>query len=105
MKAVDFVEVLVKECEPEVTGEIGIRALALFMGVLETEWLGRIATMAKLTTAEGLLYEALVVRPKFGVVSEVRFGRIPQIGYAVSEDEKTRPKFGTRPGVGNRLTF
>jgi predicted dehydrogenase len=60
IEQVDFVEAIVNDREPEVTGEIGLRALALIMGFLETDLLGRIATMAELTTAEGLPYEALV---------------------------------------------
>ena len=60
IEQVDFIEAIVKDREPEVTGEIGLRALALIMGFLETELLGRIATMAELTTSESLPYEALV---------------------------------------------
>ena len=60
IEQVDFVEAIVKDRAPEVTGEIGLRALALIMGFLETELLGRIATMEELTTAAGLPYEALV---------------------------------------------
>ncbi|MEZ4617950.1 MAG: hypothetical protein R2867_20910 [Caldilineaceae bacterium] len=45
------------------TGRSGC-ALALIMGFLETELLGRIATMEELTTSEGLPYEALVVDAK-----------------------------------------
>ena len=60
IEQVDFIDAIVKDREPEVTGEIGLRALALLMGFLETELLGRIATMAELTTSESLPYEALV---------------------------------------------
>lgn len=60
IEQVDFVEAIVNDRDPEVTGEIGLRALALIMGFLETELLGRIATMEELTTAAGLPYEALV---------------------------------------------
>ncbi|MEZ4674822.1 MAG: Gfo/Idh/MocA family oxidoreductase [Caldilineaceae bacterium] len=55
IEQVDFVEAIVNNRAPEVTGEIGLRALALIMGFLETELLGRIATMEELTTSEGLL--------------------------------------------------
>lgn len=61
IEQVDFVEAITDSREPEVTGEIGLRALALIMGFLETELLGRIATMEELTTTEGLPYEALVM--------------------------------------------
>jgi len=64
IEQVDFVDAIVEDREPEVTGEIGLRALALIMGFLETELLGRIATMAELTTSEELPYEALVVAAK-----------------------------------------
>jgi len=60
IEQVDFVEAIVEDRAPEVTGEIGLRALALIMGFLETELLGRIATMDELTTSESLPYEALV---------------------------------------------
>jgi predicted dehydrogenase len=60
IEQVDFVEAIVEDRAPEVTGEIGLRALALIMGFLETELLGRIATMEELTTSETLPYEALV---------------------------------------------
>ncbi|MCB0063431.1 MAG: Gfo/Idh/MocA family oxidoreductase [Caldilineaceae bacterium] len=60
IEQVDFIEAIVEDREPEVTGETGLRALALIMGFLETELLGRIATMEELTTADGLPYEALV---------------------------------------------
>ncbi|MCB0186511.1 MAG: hypothetical protein KDE31_19720, partial [Caldilineaceae bacterium] len=64
IEQVDFVEAIVNNRVPEVTGEIGLRALALIMGFLETELLGRIATMEELTTSEGLPYEALMVGAK-----------------------------------------
>lgn len=60
IEQVDFVEAIVEDRAPEVTGEIGLRALALIMGFLETELLGRIATMDELTASESLPYEALV---------------------------------------------
>ncbi|MCB0128780.1 MAG: hypothetical protein KDE58_41225, partial [Caldilineaceae bacterium] len=60
IEQVDFVEAITENRAPEVTGEIGLRALALILGFLETELLGRIATMEELTSSTALPYEALV---------------------------------------------
>jgi len=60
IEQVDFVEAIVNDRAPEVTGEIGLRALALIMGFLETELLGRITSIEELTNSETLPYEALV---------------------------------------------
>ncbi len=60
IEQVDFVDAILADREPEVTGEIGLRSLALIMGFLETELLGRIASMEELTTSASLPYEALV---------------------------------------------
>ncbi|MEZ4869940.1 MAG: Gfo/Idh/MocA family oxidoreductase [Caldilineaceae bacterium] len=60
IEQVDFVEAIVNDRAPEVTGEIGLRALALIMGFLESELLGRIVTMEELVTSAALPYEALV---------------------------------------------
>ncbi|MEZ4727352.1 MAG: Gfo/Idh/MocA family oxidoreductase, partial [Caldilineaceae bacterium] len=54
----DFVEAIVNDREPEVTGEIGLRALALMMGFLESELLGRMVSMDELVTSDTMPYEA-----------------------------------------------
>lgn len=56
----DFVEAIVNDRAPEVTGEIGLRALALMMGFLESELLGRIVSMDELVTSATMPYEALI---------------------------------------------
>ena len=40
IEQVDFIEAITESREPEVNGEIGLRALALILGFLETELLG-----------------------------------------------------------------
>lgn len=60
IEQVDFVEAIVNDRAPEVTGEIGLRALALMMGFLESELLGRIVSMDELVTSDTMPYEALI---------------------------------------------
>jgi len=44
----DFVDAIANHREPEVTGEQGLRSLALVMGLLESEQLGRMVTLAEM---------------------------------------------------------
>lgn len=56
----DFAEAIVEGREPEVTGEIGLRALALILGFLESELLGRTLSMDELLEADTMPHQALI---------------------------------------------
>lgn len=56
----EFVDAIVTNREPEVTGLVGLRALGLMMGFLESELLGRMVSMAELVTSDTMPYEALI---------------------------------------------
>lgn len=56
----DFVEAIVAGREPEVTGEIGLRSLALVLGFLESERLGRMVSMDELLQGEAMPYQAVI---------------------------------------------
>jgi hypothetical protein len=43
-----------------VTGLVGLRALGLMMGFLESELLGRVVTMEELVTSDAMPYEATI---------------------------------------------
>ncbi|MEZ4663513.1 MAG: Gfo/Idh/MocA family oxidoreductase [Caldilineaceae bacterium] len=58
----DFVAAIMQDRAPEVTGEVGLRALALIMGFLESELLGRIVSLDELMHSADMPYEALVVQ-------------------------------------------
>ena len=50
----EFVEAIVNDRAPEVSGETGLRALALILGFLESELLGRVVGMDELLTADSM---------------------------------------------------
>jgi predicted dehydrogenase len=54
----DFVESVINDREPEVTGEQGLRSLALVFGLLESERLGRMVTLDEVLKRRDLPYEA-----------------------------------------------
>ena len=56
----DFVEAIAQDRAPEVTGKEGLRALALIMGFLESELLGRIVSLDDLLQSDDMPYEALI---------------------------------------------
>jgi len=56
----EFVEAIVNDRAPEVTGETGLRALALILGFLESELLGRVVGMDELLTADRMPHQALI---------------------------------------------
>ncbi len=53
----DFVEAVVNNREPEVTGEQGLRSLALVFGLLESERLNRMVTLDEVLQRRDLPYE------------------------------------------------
>jgi hypothetical protein len=53
----DFVEAIVKQREPEVTGEQGLRSLALVIGLLESERLNRMLTLDEILQSRDLPYQ------------------------------------------------
>lgn len=57
----EFVDAIVTGREPEVTGLVGLRALGLMMGFLESELLGRLVTMDELLTSDAMPYEASIL--------------------------------------------
>lgn len=57
----EFVDAIVADREPEVTGAVGLRALGLMMGFLESELLGRVVTMDELLTSDAMPYEASIL--------------------------------------------
>jgi predicted dehydrogenase len=50
----DFVDAIGNDREPEVSGEQGLRSLALVVGLLESEYLGRMVTVAEMLRQPGL---------------------------------------------------
>ena len=57
----EFVDAIVTGREPEVTGLVGLRALGLMMGFLESELLGRMVTMDELLTSDTMPYEKTIL--------------------------------------------
>ncbi len=57
----EFADAIVTGREPEVTGLVGLRALGLMMGFLESELLGRLVTMDELLTSETMPYEKTIL--------------------------------------------
>lgn len=53
----DFVDAVVNQREPEVTGEQGLRSLALVFGLLESEKLGRMVTLDEVLQRRDMPYE------------------------------------------------
>ena len=53
----DFVDAVVNNRQPEVTGEQGLRSLALVFGLLESERLGRMVTLDEVLKRRDLPYE------------------------------------------------
>jgi hypothetical protein len=53
----DFVDAIGERREPEVTGEQGLRSLALVFGLLESERLGRMVTLDEVLSRRDLPYE------------------------------------------------
>ncbi|MBX3014110.1 MAG: Gfo/Idh/MocA family oxidoreductase [Caldilineaceae bacterium] len=60
----EFVDAIVSNREPEVTGLVGLRALGLMMGFLESELLGRTVSMDELLTSDTMPYEATILVPE-----------------------------------------
>jgi predicted dehydrogenase len=56
----EFIDAILTGREPEVTGAVGLRALGLMMGFLESELLGRVVTMEELVTSDAMPYEATI---------------------------------------------
>ena len=56
----EFVDAILTGREPEVTGAVGLRALGLMMGFLESELLGRVVSMDELVTSDTMPYEATI---------------------------------------------
>ena len=62
----EFVAAITEDREPEVTGEVGLRALALLLGFLESELLGRTLTMDELLQADSMPHQALIEAERNG---------------------------------------
>ncbi len=62
----EFVAAIIEDREPEVTGEVGLRALALLLGFLESELLGRTLSMDELLQAESMPHQALIEAERNG---------------------------------------
>ncbi len=62
----EFVAAITEDREPEVTGEVGLRALALLLGFLESELLGRTLSMDELLQAESMPHQALIEAERNG---------------------------------------
>ncbi len=58
----DFVEAVQNNREPDVTGEQGLRSLALIFGVLEAERLGRMVTLDEVLKRRDMPYEMEIVQ-------------------------------------------
>ena len=56
----EFIDAILTGREPEVTGAVGLRALGLMMGFLESELLGRVVSMEELVTSDTMPYEATI---------------------------------------------
>ena len=57
----EFVDAIVTGREPEVTGLVGLRALGLMMGFLESELLGRMVSMDELLSSNTMPYEKTIL--------------------------------------------
>jgi predicted dehydrogenase len=60
----DFVKAVQNGREPEVTGEQGLRSLAVVLGFLESELLGRSVTLAEILDGKTAVYEAAIEEGK-----------------------------------------
>jgi len=58
----DFVEAVQQNREPDVNGEQGLRSLALIMGVVEAERLGRIVTTEEVLQGRDMPYELEIIQ-------------------------------------------
>lgn len=58
----DLADAIVYNREPEVTGEDGLRSLAITYGFLESELLGRIVTTDEMLTSSNLPYQAQIAQ-------------------------------------------
>ena len=58
----DFVDAAINDREPEVTGEQGLRSLALVFGLLESELLKRIITLDEILAGKESPYQAEIER-------------------------------------------
>ncbi len=58
----DFVDAVMTDREPEVTGEQGLRSLALVFGLLESERLNRMVTLDEMLQRHDLPYQAEIER-------------------------------------------
>jgi predicted dehydrogenase len=58
----DFVAAIAEDRDPEVSGEVGMRSLALVLGFLESELLGRIVSMDEILQSDHLPYQANIER-------------------------------------------
>ena len=56
----DHVDAVVTDCQPEVTGEQGLRSLALVFGLLESERLGRMISLNEVLERRDLPYEMAI---------------------------------------------
>ena len=57
----EFVDAILTNREPEVTGLVGLRALGLMMGFLESELLGRVVSMDELLSSNTMPYEKTIL--------------------------------------------
>lgn len=58
----DFVAAIVEDRDPEVSGEMGMRSLALVLGFLESELLGRILSIDELLESDQMPYQTKIER-------------------------------------------
>jgi predicted dehydrogenase len=58
----EFVAAILEDRDPEVTGEVGMRSLALVLGFLESELLGRILSIDELLESDQMPYQAKIER-------------------------------------------
>jgi hypothetical protein len=56
----DFASAIIEDREPEVTGEMGLRSLAVVLGFLESELLGRMVSVDELLEGGALPYQAQI---------------------------------------------
>jgi predicted dehydrogenase len=58
----EFVDAILADRDPEVSGEVGMRSLALVLGFLESELLGRILSIDELLQSDQMPYQAKIER-------------------------------------------
>jgi predicted dehydrogenase len=56
----DFVAAIVEDREPEVNGEMGLRSLAVVLGFLESELLGRIVSIDEVLRGDAMPYQTQI---------------------------------------------